>query len=766
METFGRYQLLRRVAVGGMAEIFLARSAGLDGFEKDLVIKRIRPDYSADEKFSSMFIDEAKISISLTHQNIVQVFDFGQVDGAYYLAMEHVHGCDLDQLMDLGSVQGEGLEPGLALFIMSEATHGLDYAHNKKGRRGEPLHLVHRDISPQNIMVSVDGGVKLTDFGIAKAKGRTSHTDPGIVLGKMAYMAPEHATGKEVDQHADIFACGVVLWELLVGDAAYAGELGFELYQRIRDADIPPPSSRNQKLDPELDALVLRAVAADPSQRYQSARELWEAIQDYRTRKHPRTGPYELQAFIEAERASLGIVGFEDLDRPPEATPVLIVEEPSSRPTPTAISVPLVLAPLVAARAATVPAPATPAAESTAAPAPTFDWTPGLIDVIEAFRHAPSLWHLMKMGALCADLREDQAAVACYRVAAVKFAQRGLLAQALLCCRRILRHRPFEDVRPEMVRLPSFCGLPDAGVAPYLFASHGPVEDLLAELLADANPGHGVVGAGTPLLHHLRGEAFADLAFMAPHRFFEPDETIIVQGSAGRTMYLIAGGRVLVHAEKANGERAYLSSLTAGDFVGENGFFTGAPRSATVTALYPVEAFEIDPELFSRLMGQESSAQAVLLKFYKERIVDVVLAKSPVFGLLENEDRRALIDRFDLRAVEAGTTIIREGEMSDQIYLIKDGSAEVWSGQGDGKRLLSTLGPGTLFGEVAALRRIARTASVVAASRVEALSLEGADFQALLDAKPDLRRKVLDVVATRVRENLDKLVGLRPPPSA
>jgi serine/threonine protein kinase/CRP-like cAMP-binding protein len=744
METFGRYQLLKRVAVGGMAEIFLARSAGLDGFEKDLIIKRIRPDYSADVKFSSLFIDEAKISISLSHQNIVQVFDFGQAEGAYYLAMEHIYGCDLDKLGDLEEVEGKGLDPALALFIMGEVCRGLDYAHNKKDRRGELLGLVHRDVSPQNIMVSFDGGVKLTDFGIAKACGRTSQTDPGVVLGKLAYMAPEHATGQETDHRADIFAAGVVLWELLVGDRVYAGEVGPDFYRRIRDAEIQPPSSRNKKLNRKLDKLVMRAVAAAADDRYASAREFGDQIQEYMIDKYPRVGHYELQEFLEKHRQALGVVGFDELElnqepTSPQAAPRSSPDAMTPRTEPSQAPI------RVAALAA-------PAAEQ-------FDWTPELIEVVETFRRAPSLWHLMTMGSLCGAAKQERAAVACYRVAAIKFAQRGLLAQALLCCRRLLRFRPFTELQRELVTYPSFIGRSNVDIAPALFATNGQMEELLQELLADTDPTHGVVASGTPLLRNLSGEAFATLAFQAPLRVFEEGAKILEQGASGRAMYLIAAGRALVYATNAQQGRVYLSSLTAGDFVGENGFFTGAPRSATVEALYPVEAFEIHPALYEKLMGRDPAAQSVMLKFYKERIVDVVLAKSPIFGLLPNDDRRAIIDRFDLTTFEAGQIIINEGELSDQIYLIKDGTAEVFTTQGGTKRPLSTLGPGTLFGEVAALRRIARTASVVASTKLEALRLGSADFHAILGAKPDVRQKVLEVVAARVRENLDRLVG-------
>jgi serine/threonine protein kinase/CRP-like cAMP-binding protein len=725
-----------------MAEIFLARSASLDGFEKDLVIKRIRPDYCADEKFSSMFIDEAKISISLTHQNIVQVFDFGQTDGAYYLAMEHIFGCDLDEIFALPAVAGKGIEPALALHVAAEVCRGLDYAHNKRGRRGEELNIIHRDISPQNVMLSFDGGVKITDFGIAKARGRLSQTEPGMVLGKLAYMSPEHATGQPIDCRSDIFSLGVVLWELLVGKRVYDGEPGPEMFRRIRHAEILPPSQASSAVPKKLDAVVMRAVAADPTQRYQSAREFGNELHQVLVQRYPQFTSYGLQSFLEGQREALHIVGFDDIEELKET-----VEGVAAKPSRPA-------APLSRPSATPVMPIGSPSGD--------FDWTPELISAVETFRAKPSLWQLVKMGEVCSEGKLTEAAVAVYRVAAVKFAQRGLFAQAMYCIRRMLRHRGAEELRPEVEALPSLAGRSNLHIAANLFRSDGPVEHLLRELLADTNPSHGLVGEGTPLLAALDGPAFAELVTTAPFLHFEPDTPILRQGDGGRTMYLIARGRVLIHAAGPTQERIYLSSLTAGDFFGENSFFTGAKRSATVEALYPTDVLEIDKAMYDKVMRDNPNANQLLLKFYKERIVDVVLAKSPVFGLLPNDDRRAILSRFDLRVFPAGQLIIKEGEQSDSIYLIKEGEAEVFTDSGGVRKSLSTIGSGTVFGEVAALRKIRRTASVQATTKLETLCLPGREFETLLAAKPEVRKKVLDVVAERVRENLDKLVRFRP----
>ncbi|MBI3179903.1 MAG: cyclic nucleotide-binding domain-containing protein, partial [Deltaproteobacteria bacterium] len=396
-----------------------------------------------------------------------------------------------------------------------------------------------------------------------------------------------------------------------------------------------------------------------------------------------------------------------------------------------------------------------------AKPSPPPGFTPDLIRVVELFRSEPSLWLLVRMGDLCVESGQLGAAVAMFRTAAMKFAQRGLLAQALLCCRRALDHGG-PALRAEIVTVPTWVGRSDQDVSVPLNGPRGSLEDLVRELLAQGTPSAGVIGEGTPLLAYLDGEAFAELAESAPLRKLAVDSRLIEQGTSGRTMFLIATGRVLVYATNAEGKRVYLSSFSAGDFVGENGFFTGSPRSATVEAIYPTEVFEIDQALFDRVMSGRPQASNILLRFYKERIVDAVLAKSPTFGLLPHEARRAVRDKFELERFPAGAVVIREGEKSDQIYLIKDGQADVVTQKNGEAKTLSTLGPCQLFGEVAALRGIPRTASVVARTPLEALRLAGTHFQAVLDQKPEVRKRVLDEVARRARENIDRLVTFTP----
>jgi serine/threonine protein kinase/predicted ATPase len=272
LAEFGKYDLLRKIGAGGMAEVFLARSFGAEGLEKLLVIKKILPAFSKNRHFVSMFIDEAKIAVTLSHPNIVQIFEFGQVSRDYYLAMEHIDGVDLGKLISHARRQHLICPPGEAVYICMELAKGLDYAHRKRDQLGEPLDIVHRDVSPQNLLIAREGAVKIVDFGIAKA--RSISEEEGVVKGKFAYMPPEQARGGSIDHRSDLYAAGVILFELLVGKSPY-GVPGAEVNaDMVARAEIKRPRDIIPEISQELDNIVTRALARDPDQRYQTARDL------------------------------------------------------------------------------------------------------------------------------------------------------------------------------------------------------------------------------------------------------------------------------------------------------------------------------------------------------------------------------------------------------------------------------------------------------------------------------------------------------------
>ncbi len=264
---FGKYVLVRKIATGGMAEIYKAKTSGAEGFEKDIVIKRILPHFTEDEAFVKMFIDEASITSKLQHANIVQIFDFDLCEGTYYIAMEYVEGVDLKKAIDDGTKTGKPLSVAQCVWILMELSKGLHYAHTKE-HKGKPLNIVHRDISPHNAMISFTGEVKLMDFGIAKAAQRSTKTMAGTVKGKVAYMSPEQARGKPLDGRSDLFALGIMMWEMLTNKRLFLGDSDFETLTNVLKAEAPAPSTINPGVPAEVDKIVLKALEKDRDARY------------------------------------------------------------------------------------------------------------------------------------------------------------------------------------------------------------------------------------------------------------------------------------------------------------------------------------------------------------------------------------------------------------------------------------------------------------------------------------------------------------------
>ncbi|MCB9531410.1 MAG: serine/threonine protein kinase [Myxococcales bacterium] len=278
-KKLGRYLLDRKIATGGMAEIWLAHQEGPAGFEKQLVVKRILPHLAEDPKFVEMFLDEARLAARLTHANIAQIFDLGEADGEYFIAMEFVDGRDMQAVVDRSIEVGHPIPPVVAVRIVADACVALDYAHNFVDRDGTPVQLVHRDISPQNILLSRDGVVKLVDFGVAKAATSTHKTQTGAVKGKLSYMAPEQIGGQRVDARTDIFALGIVLYELVTGRRPFGHESELLAITAILNEQPPRPCTLVHDLPADIETVILRALEKRPDDRYQSASELHIALE-------------------------------------------------------------------------------------------------------------------------------------------------------------------------------------------------------------------------------------------------------------------------------------------------------------------------------------------------------------------------------------------------------------------------------------------------------------------------------------------------------
>src|SRR5262249_53600270 len=267
----GPYELQERIATGGMAEVYLARRAGPHGFQKVVAVKRILPQLAQDHDFVAMFVDEARVCARLAHPNIVQVFDFGEETGELYMAMEFVDGTTAARLVRAAATRGDAIPLDAALYIALSILRGLDYAHNARDDDGKPLHLVHRDVSPGNVLIDRSGAVKLTDFGIARAAEIERRTDAGQLKGKLGYMSPEQVVGKELDARSDLFTAAIVLAELVMLRPLFAGPSEIDVLMRIRDADLQVIDRAGSRVPDDVKTVLIRAMARERALRYPSA---------------------------------------------------------------------------------------------------------------------------------------------------------------------------------------------------------------------------------------------------------------------------------------------------------------------------------------------------------------------------------------------------------------------------------------------------------------------------------------------------------------
>jgi eukaryotic-like serine/threonine-protein kinase len=370
--SVGKYEILRKIATGGMAEIYLARVRGTAGFEKMVVLKRILPQVAEDPHFVQMFLDEARLSSTLQHPNIADVYDVGEADGQYFFTMEFVYGQDVRTIRHEMKKRAEPVPLAAALAVVHGAAAALDYAHDRRGPDGNLIGLVHRDVSASNIMVSYDGAVKLLDFGIARVKASTHKTQVGTLKGKIPYMSPEQCKGQPLDRRSDLFSLGVVLFELTVGRRPFRGDSDFAVMDQIVYQGAPRPSSLMTGYPAELEAIVMKCLDRDPKLRYTTCDELGEDLEAF-TQKYglwispKQLGKYmrtvfadRIKAWEDAERAGVPFIQHvaesitsqsqqSEMKTPPSAFPalparasqVLSAQSPevvaSLRPTPTSM---------------------------------------------------------------------------------------------------------------------------------------------------------------------------------------------------------------------------------------------------------------------------------------------------------------------------------------------------------------------------------------------------------------------------------------------
>ena len=298
-EQFGKYILLEKLASGGMAEVFLAKSLGASGVNKFLAIKRILPQYSDNKDFIDMFKEEAKIAVNLNHGSVVSIYDFGIERGQFYLVMEYVEGRNLRQVLNELKKRSQQFSIEQIVYMMKEVAAGIDHAHRLiDGTTGKPLNLVHRDMSPQNIMVSYEGEVKVIDFGIAKAETQLEQTKTGTLKGKFGYMSPEQADGQSIDSRTDLFSLGIVLWELLAHDRLFTSNSEAAILRKIRECQIPSIRKINPSIPTELENIVNKSLAKDRSLRYQTSAAFHKDLNRFLNTEYPDFSSHDFAVFV------------------------------------------------------------------------------------------------------------------------------------------------------------------------------------------------------------------------------------------------------------------------------------------------------------------------------------------------------------------------------------------------------------------------------------------------------------------------------------
>lgn len=352
-EVFGEYELLEKIAVGGMAEVYRARKHGIAGFEKIVVIKKILPELAQDTEFIQLFQDEARITSRLLHTNIVQVFDYSRLGNEYFIAMEYVHGLDLARLLVRARNQGP-FPMALGLLIAAELLKALAFAHSRTGDEGQALNVVHCDISPQNVLLSYSGEVKLTDFGISRAAFQASGQHQ-VIRGKYAYMAPEQVEGRPLDGRTDLFSLAIVIYEVLTGKRLFKAATRDKTLDRVRRAEVPSPRAARSEISEDLEGWLLRALARRPEDRFSSAEEMLEGLTAVRVREGHRASNNDLASYLKTVVEASAAAARGDASAPPAAPvpgrgspPVaLVVLAVEASPPPRSIASPRIASPIL-----------------------------------------------------------------------------------------------------------------------------------------------------------------------------------------------------------------------------------------------------------------------------------------------------------------------------------------------------------------------------------------------------------------------------------
>jgi serine/threonine protein kinase/CRP-like cAMP-binding protein len=754
-EVYGKYELLSRIASGGMAEVWLARSSSIGGFEKLLAIKRMHPRFGSSENFISMFIEEAKLSVSLSHPNIVQIFDFGEVSGNYFIAMEYVDGVDLSTLASRSRDRGEKLPVAACAYIIRQVLEGLAYAH--KSRKGPVGGIIHRDVSPHNVLVSFDGLVKLSDFGIAKAIKEAGEA-AGEVVGKSAYVSPEQARGEPLSAATDLWSVGVITHELLTGVRLFAQGSDAETLAAVHKQPITPPSRDSADIPPELDALTLSLLERSAEKRPASARNAVETLSEILRTHWPKYDGYALSEQMTAL--------FEGAEEGADSSHTAGLE--NTAPGTGTVSRHKSITPI---RAPTAPPevrsiPLQTGLRFSESPPPNETAEQKIVRLKNRFKADPNLWTLFDIGVAYEDARQPARATAAFKVAAAKFAQAGLLVQALTIVAKMSALTGMNTrLRDFVRRLPELGHLSSADLLYEIFDSEESAVDiaeyqaLFGDITERSREDSELLYSAAPVFSSLNIDQLVHLVKALQLRRFPPGSRIVSEGGTGTSFFWIGRGRVVVSTTSFDGRRVFLTSLADGDCFGEQAFFTGEPRSATVEATDDVLILEASREALEPVVREFPAVEESLLHFYQSRVVESLLARSKLFGHLSVRERRMLAQHFTFVNHPKHSVILREGDHSDALYAIKTGRIEVFTGGAGVETRLAELGPGQVFGEIAAVKGLPRTASVRAIQDCELIRLEAKTLQQFLAHNAETRAVIEHEIETRAEETITKLMS-------
>lgn len=793
LSAFGRYDLLEKIGEGAASEVFVARSDGFEGLFRSSALKRMKADLCSDVVLVSRFIEEARLAVRVEHPGTIGVDDFGRVGGVYFIAYELVDGVTLEELISKVTARGLMIDPRGAAFIMRAVATAVDAVHKTKGAEGKPLGLVHADLQPKNVLVSRDGKVKLRGFAAPSLFQGESASVFLDALGPsgIAHQAPEVVAGGLPTPRGDVWSLGALAFELLTGEQLFAPTPRIEeLVNAVRSVPIAPPSSRFAGVPSALDAIVDEALVRVLDKRASDAGAWGASLGEYLA-----GAGYDEAKFV---RTLVDLDGDDARGSAPgrQATKVQRFTKRSAAPDPVEMA-------SAQPTSGSMPSPrgtSSSMATSNARPAAS------RVHLVEQLHKDPGPWGLVRLAERTVDDGRADDATAMFRAAAIVFASRGLLAHALCAHDGARRALSADENAHDLMRLAELgegnlalrqTELRRVGGLAWLEALRAQTDGLDAPISS---------APSTPFLSALPPEAFARLGARARVRRAPAGSYVLREGEPGDSLFAIGEGRLVVTCTSSTIEpgeadlesdefeertdpgigarrlsgvvvaagleselkeldatnrlelvdpsqtRVFLSALTAGDLFGEFSFLTGRPRSASVEAVTTCRLVEITRAAVGGLLDQHLELRDAIEAFYKERVLEWMLAKNEVFSLLEPEARRALLSQCGVYDIPAGKVVVREGELHDAMYFIKRGEVEVTTNDAGLEVFINKLGAGEFFGEIAALEGGPRRANVRAVTDLEVFRIGRSDLQHVLADAPDVKAKLARAMKARSDE--------------